>query len=167
MERRQNLYILYSHCLWPVLLLANMRAKLPKVAQLRRASHRLLHRLELPPQRSRPIYRPRPSVLSVQSICRKISGQTGGRYGLLDAEKVVQCLNGIISGWASYFILGQVSSAYCAIDMHVAKRLRQWFCPKHKMGTGKYVRFLDEKLWETYGLRRLVPRIKDFPWAKS
>ena len=50
----------------------------------------LPHRLELPLQRSRPIYRPRPSVLSVQSICHKISGQTGRRYGLLDAEKVVQ-----------------------------------------------------------------------------
>lgn len=109
----------------------------------------------------------RPSASSVQSICRKISEQTGPKYGHLDAEEIVQRLNWILSGWANYFRLGQVSPAYQAIDRHTSKRLRQWFCRKHKVRTGKYVRFSDAVLGETYGLHRLAPTTKYFPWAKS
>lgn len=108
----------------------------------------------------------RPSTASVQSICRKSSEQTGRRFGLLDAEQVVQHLNRMMSGWANYFTLGQVSPSYRAIDMHATKRLRQWFCRKHKVRSGKYVRFPVAKLRETYGLLHLAPKTKDLPWAK-
>ncbi len=109
----------------------------------------------------------RPSASSIQSICRKISEQTSRKYGLLDAEEIVQRLNWMISGWANYFVLGQVSPSYRAIDLHTSKRLRQWFCRKHKVTAGKHVQFSDVNLWETYGLRRLVPKTRDLPWAKS
>ena len=33
----------------------------------------------------------------------------------------------MMSGWANYFILGQVSPAYRAVDRHATRRLRQWF----------------------------------------
>ena len=108
----------------------------------------------------------RPSTASVQSICRRISEQTGRQFGHLDAEDILGRLNRMMSGWANYFALGQVSSAYRAIDMHAIKRLRQWFCRKHKVQSGKYVRFPDTKLRETYGLQRLAPKTKDLPWAK-
>ncbi len=85
----------------------------------------------------------RPSTSSVQSICRKISEQTSRKYGFLDAEEMVQRLNWMVSGWANYFTLGQVSPAYQAINMHTNKRLRQWFCRKHKTRIGRYVRFSD------------------------
>ena len=109
----------------------------------------------------------RPSASSIQSICRKISEQTSRKYGLLDAEEIVQRLNWMISGWANYFVLGQVSPSYRAIDLHTSKRLRQWFCRKHKVAAGKHVQFSDVNLRETYGLRRLVPKTRDLPWAKS
>ena len=51
----------------------------------------------------------RPSQASVQSICRRISEQTAKRYGLMEAEERVQRLNRMLSGWANYFHLGQVS----------------------------------------------------------
>ena len=72
----------------------------------------------------------RPSKASVQGICRKISEQTERRYGLQDPEWMVSKLNRMISGWAQYFQLGQVSPAYAAVDAHATKRLRQWLCRK-------------------------------------
>ena len=49
---------------------------------------------------------------------------------------VVKRLNRLLTGWANYFILGQVSPAYVAIDRHATRRLRQWLCRKHK-GAGR------------------------------
>ena len=109
----------------------------------------------------------RPSKGSVQSICRRISEQTDSRFWLIDAEEMVRRLNWILSGWANYFTLGQVSPAYRAIDRHATRRLRQWFCLKHKMKSRKHVRFSDNRLRETYGLQYLAPKTKDFPWAKA
>ena len=109
----------------------------------------------------------RPSKASVQGICRKISEQTERRYGLQDPEWMVSKLNRMISGWAQYFQLGQVSPAYAAVDAHATKRLRQWLCRKHKVRNGKYVRFPDDRLWEHYGLTCLAPRTRGFPWAKA
>ena len=109
----------------------------------------------------------RPSRDSVRSICRKISEATEARYERLDAELVVERLNRAMLGWANYFQLGQVSPAYHALDRHAIKRLRQWLCRKHKVKSGKYVRFPDTRLWTEFGLARLDPRTASFPWAKA
>ena len=66
----------------------------------------------------------RPAMASVQSICRRISEYTDARYGLIPAGEVVEHLNRMLSGWANYYRLGQVSPAYAAVDAHVTKRLR-------------------------------------------
>ena len=109
----------------------------------------------------------RPSRSSVVSVCRRISELTHRRYGLLDPGVVVRRLNRVTEGWANYFQLGQVSPAYRAVDAHAIRRLRQWLCRKHKVRAGKYVRFSDERLWNDYGLTRLVPRTASFSWAKA
>ena len=109
----------------------------------------------------------RPSRSSVVSVCHRISELTHRRYGLLDSEVMVRRLNRVIDGWANYFQLGQVSPAYKAVDTHALRRLRQWLCRKHKVRAGKYVRFSNERLWNDYGLTRLVPRTARFPWAKA
>ena len=85
---------------------------------------------------------------------------------MIDAEQVVQHLNRMMSGWANYFTLGQVSPAYRAIDMHATKRLRQWFSRKHKLKSRKHVLFPDVRLWDTYGLLQLAKTTRDLPWAK-
>ncbi len=109
----------------------------------------------------------RPSKASVQSIRRRISAQTDPRYEGWPAEEVVGRLNRRISGWANYFTLGQVSPAYAAVDTYAAQRLRQWFCRKHKVKSGKYVRFSNRWLWEKCGLTRLVLTTRHLPWAKA
>ena len=108
----------------------------------------------------------RPSMSSIQSICRKVSEQTARRYGLLDSQEMVKHLNWMLSGWGNYFHLGQVSPAFRAVDAHACKRLRQWLCRKHKVRSGKHVRFHDTVLYEKYGLVRLAPSTKSLPWAK-
>ena len=84
----------------------------------------------------------RPSKASVQSICRRIGEETDRRRGWLEAGEVVGRLNRMMSGWANYFDLGQVSPAYVAVDRHAIWRLRQWFWRKHKaihrLGTDGY-----------------------------
>ena len=94
----------------------------------------------------------RPSRSSVVSVCRRISELTRRRYGLLDQETVVKRLNRLMTGWANYFQLGQVSPAYRAVDAHATRRLRQWLCRKHKVRAGKYVRFPDKRLWDDLSL---------------
>ncbi len=108
----------------------------------------------------------RPSRSSVQGICRKISEQTARQYGLLEHDEMVRRLNWMLSGWANYFRLGQVSPAYAAVDAHARKRLRQWLCRKHKVRDGRFVRFPDDILYEKYGLTRLAPKTKSLPWAQ-
>ena len=61
---------------------------------------------------------------------------------------MIDRLNRLLTGWANYFTLGQVHPAYAAIDQHATRRLRQWFCRKHKVRSGSYVRFPDERLWQ-------------------
>ena len=109
----------------------------------------------------------RPSRESVRSICRRVSELTTPRYVLLPPGVVVTRLNRLLTGWANYFILGRVSPAYEAIDWHATRRLRQWLCRKHKVRTGKEVRFPATRLWSDYGLTRLGRRTASFPWAKA
>ena len=109
----------------------------------------------------------RPSPASVRSICRRVSELTTRRSGHLSPTMVVGRLNRLLNGWANYFILGQVSPAYATVDRHATRRLRQWFRRKHKVRSGEYVRFSDERLWYEYGLARLAPRTTSFPWAKA
>ena len=109
----------------------------------------------------------RPSTASVRSMCRKISELTEARTGLLEPVVVVERLNRAMLGWANYFQLGQVSPAYRAVDAHAVKRLREWLCRKHKVRSGKYVRFSDVRLREDHGLTRLAERTTSFPRAKA
>ena len=109
----------------------------------------------------------RPSQASIQRICRRISDQTAARYGQLSMEQMVDRLNRMISGWANYFTLGQVSPAYATIDRHTTRRLRQWASRKHKMKSGINVHFSNAKLRDIHGLIHLGPKTKTFPWAKS
>ena len=107
----------------------------------------------------------RPSRSSVHNICRQVSEQTARRYGAMDSEQMIMRLNRMLSGWANYFCLGQVSTAYAAVDAHTCRRLRRWLCRKHKVSSGKYVRFPDSRLYDHYGLTRLVLTTKSLPWA--
>ena len=80
---------------------------------------------------------------------------------------MVARLNRVMTDWANYFTLGQVSPAYAALDQHATRRLRQWLCRKYQVRSGRSVRFPDERLWQEYGLTRLARRTMSLPWAKA
>ena len=96
-----------------------------------------------------------------------MSELTARRYSGLGPEVEVGRLNRVMTGWANYFYLGQISPAYAAVDRHATQRLRRWLCLKHKIRAGKFVRFPDENLWRDLGLTRLAQRRAGLPWAKA
>ena len=109
----------------------------------------------------------RPSRKSIRKLCGSINEQTDRQQTQEDATLLVQRLNRKLRGWANYFRLGPVSAAYRAVDRHVARRLRQWLCKKHKQPGRGYTRFPDDYLYQTLGLVRLPLLTRNFPWAKG
>lgn len=75
----------------------------------------------------------RPAKKRVTRICAAISETTDRRRTGRDTGEVVMQLNRMMTGWANYFCLDPVSSAYHAVDQHARNRLRQWLRKKHKM----------------------------------
>jgi hypothetical protein len=64
-----------------------------------------------------------PSKKRVQRLCKSISEMTRRSQTQQDAETLVEALNRKINGWANYFRLGPVSSAYRAVEQHTCRRL--------------------------------------------
>ena len=76
-------------------------------------------------------------------------------------------LNRLLLGWANYFSLGSVSTAYRAVDTHARERLRQWLRGKHQQPGSGYTRWPNEYLYQTLGLVRLEGRTANLPCAKA
>jgi len=108
-----------------------------------------------------------PSKKRVIRICETISEMTGRKQTLLDQGTVVAKLNRTMIGWANYFCLGPVSTAYRAVDRHARKRLRQWLCAKHKVSWPATKKFPDAAMPNGLGLVCLTKRTSNFPWATS
>ena len=96
-----------------------------------------------------------------------MSELTARRYSELEPQVVTGRLNRVMTGWANYFYLGQVSPAYAAVARHATKRLRRWLCLEHKIRAGKFVRFPDEHPRQDLGLTHLAPQRASLPWAKA
>jgi RNA-directed DNA polymerase len=107
----------------------------------------------------------KPAKKRVVRVCAAVGGITDRDRTFQDTAEVVMQLNRTITGWANYFCLGPVSSAYRAVERHTRYRLRQWLRKKHKMRARVYTRFPDEYLHQTLGLIELGKRTASFPWA--
>jgi RNA-directed DNA polymerase len=109
---------------------------------------------------------PRPAVKKVQRLCRSLSEHTDRRTCLQDTAGKVRKLNQMLVGWANYFCLGPVASAYETVMKHVQRRLRRWLCHKHGVWVGIYKRFPNEYLHQQLGLKQLGGRGHSQLWAK-
>ena len=109
----------------------------------------------------------RPSKKSIRRLVYSIGEQTARRTFQLEATHQVERLNRKLVGWANYFCLGSVSSAYRAIDAYTSARLRQWLCGKHRRDGRGTQRYPDSYLYERLALVRLAPRTRSLPWAKA
>jgi RNA-directed DNA polymerase len=103
----------------------------------------------------------------VQRICGEIRELTGRSTTSLDPATIVVKLNRMMNGWANYFCLGPVSSAYRAVDSYAKMRLRLWLRTKHKLLGRANGMFPDTCLYGALGLVRLDRRTRNFPWAKA
>jgi group II intron reverse transcriptase/maturase len=109
----------------------------------------------------------RPSKKRIGRMCQALSEATHRGTMLTDTPDKVGELNRRLIGWANYFCLGPVSTAYRAVDEHARRRLRRWLCRKHQQAGRGTRRYPDRYLHETLGLTLLVRRTRDFPWAKA
>jgi RNA-directed DNA polymerase len=108
-----------------------------------------------------------PARKRVQRICGEIREMTGRSTTSLDPVTVVTKLNRTMCGWANYFCLGPVSTAYRAVDGYATMRLRLWLRTKHKLSGRANGMFPDTHLYGALGLVRLDKRTRNFPWAKA
>jgi len=109
-----------------------------------------------------------PSKEKSRRLCREISRLTGREWGWLDEKAQVARLNRLMVGWSNYFSLGRIRRAYCNVDHHAVKRLRQWLCRKHKVrGQRGSSRFSDNYLHEQLGLVNIRMLRRNRSWAKA
>ena len=108
-----------------------------------------------------------PARKRVQRICGEIREMTGRSTTSLDPGTIVTKLNRTMCGWANYFCLGPVSTAYRAVDGYATMRLRQWLRTKHKLSGRANGMFPDTYLYGALGLVRLDKRTRNFPWANA
>ncbi|WP_130417170.1 group II intron reverse transcriptase/maturase [Edaphobacter modestus] len=108
-----------------------------------------------------------PARKRVRRIRGEIREMTGRSTTSLDPLTIVTKLNRTMCGWANYFCLGPVSTAYRAVDGYAAMRLRLWLRTKHKLSGRANGMFPDTHLYGALGLVRLDRRTRNFPWAKA
>ena len=119
------------------------------------------------PKTGRAYWGTTPSKKRVQRLCKAISEMTRRSQTQQDAARLVEALNRKIDGWANYFCLGPVSSAYRAVEQHTCRRLRRWLCVKYKERAGGNTRFPQQALHQRFGLVRLTARTASLPWATT
>ena len=75
-------------------------------------------------------------------------------------------LNRMLKGWSGYFHYGTCTPAYCAIDHHVATRVRHFLVRRHKVPSLGTRRFSDETIFGKLGVVRLRKLARTPPpWA--
>jgi group II intron reverse transcriptase/maturase len=108
-----------------------------------------------------------PSAKRIVRVCEKISTMTGCERGHLSEEQMVAELNRVLNGWANYFCLGPVSTAYRKINSHVRWRFRQWWERKHKRRASGPRWYWSPWLEERFGLLQLKWDPSRLPHAKA
>jgi len=75
-------------------------------------------------------------------------------------------LNRMLEGWAGYFDYGTCTPAYCAINHHVASRVRHFLVKRHKVPSQGTRRFSDANVFGELGVVRLRKlAVRQPPWA--
>jgi group II intron reverse transcriptase/maturase len=100
----------------------------------------------------------RPSDKKILGLNQEIHEQTERRWLWLEPEEMVGRLNRLVGGWANYFCLGTVTTAYRRVTAHLCYRLRKWLARKYRVRGSGCSRFSDRYLYQVLGLLRLQRR---------
>lgn len=75
-------------------------------------------------------------------------------------------LNRLLKGWSGYFDYGTCTPAYCAIDHHVATRVRRFLVKRHRVSSHGTRWFSDTTIFGELGVVRLRQlAVRRPPWA--
>jgi hypothetical protein len=106
-------------------------------------------------QKGTPYARTEPSPAARQTLRDRVRELTCRNSTWRTPAEVVLELNQVTRGWGNYFALAQYHRSFKEMNSFVAQRLRQWLWRKHGSPTGRYQRWGDRVLWNSYGLYRL------------
>ena len=109
----------------------------------------------------------RPARKKIRRLCDSLDETLGRRTRHLDEATIVGRLNRKLRGWANYFQLGPVRSAYRGVDRYARNGLRRWLCQKHKVPGRGTARYPDAYLDVELGLVRLCKLKRSFPRANA
>lgn len=100
-----------------------------------------------------------PSPKAEQALRERLRGLTRRYTTWRDTGEIITEINQVTRGWGNYFALAHYHRTFRQMNHFVAHRLRQWLWRKHGNPAGKYQRWPDRVLFETYGLYRLPTQL--------
>ena len=102
-----------------------------------------------------PYVHPEPSPAAEQALRDRVRALTRRPTTWRATGEVVREINQVTRGWGNYFALAHHHRSFGQLNHFIAHRLRQWLWRKHGNRSGKYERWPNRALFDTYRLYQM------------